>query len=225
MESPKHKGTTVNYTASFCRALAYAATAHHSQHRKSTNIPYISHLLGVAAIVLDAEGDETEAISALLNDVVEDQPLVAGGGRGRLEDVKFQFGDKVAKIVEALSDWVSADITDKKDDTSYIDRKIAYHNHLRAEADKSVLLVSAADKLHNARAMEADFDKIQGELWSRFNGTGEQILWNYDTLIEIYVAAIEDSRRTSIVEQLAGTVARLRMKSGFAASTAPSRPS
>jgi len=214
----------VNYTDSFCRALAYAATAHHNQHRKSTKIPYISHLLGVAAIVLDAEGDETEAISALLHDVVEDQPLADGGGRGRLADVTFHFGDKVAKIVEALSDWVSADITEKKEVTSYIDRKIAYHNHLRTETDKSVLLVSAADKLHNARAMESDFDKIKGELWSRFNGTAEQILWNYDQLIEIYVAAVSDSRRDSIVEQLTGTVGRLRTKCGITASAVPSRP-
>jgi (p)ppGpp synthase/HD superfamily hydrolase len=211
------------YTDSFCSALSYAAAAHRLQHRKGSSVPYISHLLGVAAIVLDAEGDETEATAAVLHDVVEDQPLPEGGGRGRLDDVKSKFGNNVAAIVEALSDWVSADITEKKENSSYIDRKTAYHEHLRFETDKSVLLVSAADKLHNARAMESDFDKIGDQLWKRFNGTREQILWNYYELIAIYYAAVEDSRRAMIVDLLAGTVERLRAKSGSIKPTALSR--
>ena len=178
-------------------------------------MPYVSHLLGVAAIVLDAGGDETEAIAAVLHDVVEDQPLPEGGGRGRLDDVRSNFGHNVATIVEALSDWVSEDIAEKKEISRYIDRKIAYHEHLRSETNKSVLLVSAADKLHNARAMESDFDAIGNDLWQRFNGTREQILWNYYQLIAIYYGAVEDSRRAKIVDLLAGTVERLRAKSGF----------
>ena len=203
----------MSYTESFSSALAYAADAHKQQRRKGSSVPYISHLLGVTAIVLDAMGDETEAIAAVLHDVVEDQPLAEGGGRGRLADVRAKFGDHVATIVEALSDWVSEDVTEKKEDASYIDRKTAYHKHLSLEKDKSVLLVSAADKLHNARAMESDFDAIGDELWRRFNGTREQILWNYDQLIAVYKAAVEDRRRDTIVDPLASTVERLRAKS------------
>lgn len=203
----------MNYTDSFCRALAYAGEAHMQQRRKKTTIPYISHLLGVTAIVLDAGGDETEAIAAVLHDVVEDQPLQDGGGRGRLADVRSKFGEHVAKIVESLSDWISSDISEKKENLSYLDRKIAYHEHLKSEKDKSVLIVSAADKLHNARAMESDFDRIGEELWTRFNGSSEDILWNFEQLISIYRAAVLDDRRTPIVENLAKTVERLKSKS------------
>ena len=208
----------MTYSDLFCNALAYAAEAHKEQRRKRTSIPYISHLLGVTAIVLDAGGDETEAIAAVLHDVVEDQPLQEGGGKGRLADVRARFGDHVAKIVESLSDWVSSDINKKKENSSYADRKITYHNHLRLEADKSVLIVSAADKLHNVRAMETDFNRIGDELWDRFNGSREQILWNFEQLIAIYRTAVLDDRRAPIVEELATTVERLKSK------PAPSTP-
>jgi (p)ppGpp synthase/HD superfamily hydrolase len=198
----------------FGRALEYAAEAHKTQSRKASGIPYISHLLGVAAIVLDAGGTETEAIAAVLHDVVEDQPFADGGGRARLADVRAKFGDHVASIVEALSDWISEDGSQQKSASGYENRKAVYHEHLRAERDKSVLLVSAADKLHNARAMEADFDNIGPELWKRFNGTPEQIFWNYDQLIAIYGSAIDDPRRAAVVGPLAETVARLKAKSG-----------
>jgi (p)ppGpp synthase/HD superfamily hydrolase len=205
----------MNAVESFPEALAYAASAHRQQVRKGSGVPYISHLLGVTAIVLDAGGTESEAIAAVLHDVVEDQPLPGGGGRARLADVRSRFGEGVAAMVEALSDWVSESEFDRKEDSGYLARKTAYHEHLRAQTDKSVLLVSAADKLHNARSMEADFDWAGARLWERFNGTPEQIFWNYDRLIAIYRgSAVEDARRVTIVEPLAETVERLKAKSG-----------
>ncbi len=71
----------------FDHALLFAAQVHRDQDRKKSGIPYISHLLGVASIVLDYGGDEEMAIAALLHDAVEDQ-----GGRPMLKIIEQIFG-------------------------------------------------------------------------------------------------------------------------------------
>src|SRR5271165_3586051 len=83
----------------FDHALLFAAQVHRNQDRKKTGIPYISHLLGVASIVLDYGGDEEMAIAALLHDAVEDH-----GGRPMLKAIEQMFGARVAKIVDGCTD-------------------------------------------------------------------------------------------------------------------------
>src|SRR5439155_2687049 len=61
-------------TDRFVAAFRYAAELHRSQLRKGTDIPYISHLMAVAATVLDQGGDEDQAVAALLHDAIEDHP-------------------------------------------------------------------------------------------------------------------------------------------------------
>src|SRR3954469_2712613 len=79
----------------FDHALLFAAQVHREQERKKSGIPYISHLLGVASIVLDYGGDEDMAIAALLHDAVEDH-----GGRPMLKIVAQLFGPRVATMVD-----------------------------------------------------------------------------------------------------------------------------
>src|SRR5208283_4897891 len=81
------------------RAFRYAAAKHDGQSRKATAVPYLSHLMAVASLVLEAGGDEDMAIAALLHDVVEDC-----GGMPRLREVRKMFGSRVAKIVEGCTD-------------------------------------------------------------------------------------------------------------------------
>ncbi len=81
------------------RAFRYAAEKHAGQTRKLTAVPYLSHLMAVASLVLEAGGDEDMAIAALLHDVVEDC-----GGMPRLREIRKQFGARVAKIVEGCTD-------------------------------------------------------------------------------------------------------------------------
>ena len=81
------------------RAFRYAAEKHAGQTRKQTAVPYLSHLMAVASLVLEAGGDEDLAIAALLHDVVEDC-----GGMPRLREVRKMFGPRVAKIVEGCTD-------------------------------------------------------------------------------------------------------------------------
>ena len=83
----------------FHEAYLYAARMHDGQTRKKTGVPYISHLMSVSALVLEAGGSEDLAIAALLHDVVEDC-----GGTPVLEDVRRRFGPRVARIVEGCTD-------------------------------------------------------------------------------------------------------------------------
>jgi len=161
-------------TIRFDRALTYANDAHCDQCRKGTEIPYVSHLLAVASLVLEDGGDEDEAIAALLHDAVEDQ-----GGSERLNDIRVQFGDRVAAIVESCSD------TDIQPKPPWRQRKERYLLHLR-DADPSALRVSAADKLHNLRCILSDWKSIGDQLWERFNATKEDLLWYYSELVKTF---------------------------------------
>ncbi|HPT87334.1 MAG TPA: HD domain-containing protein [Bacillota bacterium] len=161
-------------TSNFEKALTYAHRAHAGQVRKGSGVPYISHLLAVAALVLEAGGNETEAIGALLHDAVEDQ-----GGRERLEEIRKEFGSEVAAIVEGCSDAFE---TPKPE---WWERKRKYLAHL-PEASPSVIKVSVADKLHNARTFLADYREIGEALWSRFKTGKEGMLWYYQEIIQVY---------------------------------------
>jgi len=161
------------YTA----ALAFAAELHAAQERKGSGTPYVAHLLSVSALVLEDGGDEDQAIAALLHDSVEDQ-----GGRPTLERVRARFGDRVAAIVEACTD---ADTVPKP---PWRARKEAYVAHIRT-APPEVRRVSSADKLHNARAILADYRTMGDALWSRFTGGREGTLWYYRALVDAFTAA------------------------------------
>ena len=163
-------------TERYADAVAYAATAHAAQRRKGTDIPYIAHLLAVSGSVLEAGGDEDQAIAGLLHDVVEDQ-----GGLPRADDVRARFGDRVADIVLGCSDSTTED---RKDKLPYAERKATHIAHLR-EASDDVLLVTAADKLHNARAIHTDLMIDGPDMLARFNGTAEQVVWYYDSILKV----------------------------------------
>ena len=164
-------------TDRFDRALVYATHVHAGQVRKGTSIPYVSHLLAVAAIVLEYGGDEDLAIAALLHDSVEDQ-----GGVPRLEDVRSRFGDRVANVVEACSDSL-ADTDRGEPKADWTTRKTAYLEHLRTAKDDA-LRVSLADKVHNARAILRDLRNpdVGASVWLRFSRPRADTLWYYRSL-------------------------------------------
>ncbi len=155
-------------------ALAYATRLHARQMRKSTTIPYVSHLLSVCALVLEDGGDEDQAIAALLHDAVEDQ-----GGAPRLEEIRGRFGNRVATIVAGCTD---SDVVPKP---PWRERKERYIAHLR-HASRDVLRVSRADKLHNARSILSDLRHQGDTVWHRFTASRQSVLWYYDALLEAY---------------------------------------
>jgi (p)ppGpp synthase/HD superfamily hydrolase len=165
----------------FHRALTDAEQYHHDQLRKGTNIPYFSHLLAVCSLVLEAGGTETEAIAALLHDAPED-----AGGAPVLAAIEQKFGSAVGAIVRACSDALPSKGADKPE---WRPRKEAYISHLRT-ADASTMLVSAADKLHNLRAIQSDHRDLGDAIFERFSAPKNKrssVLWYYHSLYDVYV--------------------------------------
>ncbi len=190
------------YSERFDDALLYASNLHRDQKRKGGDTPYVTHLLGVASIVGENDGTEDEVIAALLHDAVEDHPR---DGATKKEIVE-RFGGNVAGIVDGCSD------TDVEPKPAWLERKEAYIAHV-AGASESVRLVSAADKLHNARAILADLRTLGDELWGRFKGGKDDTLWYYRELVGRFQAA----GTNAIVEELAlvvGEIERLARKEG-----------
>ena len=167
----------LSYGEKFEEALLYAARLHRDQTRKGTDTPYVTHLLAVASIIGESGGTENEVVAALLHDAPEDR-----GGKERLQDIRKRFGDEVAEIVAGCTD------TYEDPKPEWRPRKEAYVAHV-ATAPASVQLVSAADKLHNARSILADLRSRGDELWDRFTGDKEGTLWYYRALVEAYSGA------------------------------------
>ncbi len=158
----------------FDDAFLYAHEAHRDQLRKKTNRPYISHLMGVASLVLQYGGDEEQAMAALLHDVVEDC-----GGAPRLKEIREKFGERVARIVDGCTD------SDEIRKPPWLERKQQYLERVRGEPEE-VLLVSAADKLYNMREILMDVRELGSGVWERFKGRREGSLWYYHGLIEAF---------------------------------------
>ena len=181
----------------FEKALTYATRIHGGQLRKKTRIPYIAHILGVAAIAMEYGANETEAIGALLHDAVEDC-----GGAKRLRDIERKFGKDVAKIVEGCTD------TDQTPKPPWRDRKKAYVAHVR-NAPMSTKLVSASYKLHNVRAILMDYRQEGERLWCRFNAGKQGALWYYRALVN----ALNGKRIQPLVQELDRTLSQLELLS------------
>ena len=161
-------------TSRFETAFSFAFQLHNDQYRKGSPVPYVSHLLAVTAIVIENGGSENQAIAALLHDAVEDQ-----GGYATLQKIKGMFGSEVAEIVEGCTDA----FTDPKPE--WEGRKKAYLNKLKQSSD-SILLVSLADKVHNARSITRDLQLKEKDIWVILKGGKEGTLWYYQSLVEIF---------------------------------------
>jgi GTP pyrophosphokinase len=162
------------YSPQFEAALIYALHLHADQNRKNSEIPYITHLMAVASLVAEFGGDEEQVIAALLHDAVEDQ-----GGNPTLEAIRTRFGQRVARLVDGCTD---SDVTPKP---PWRQRKEDYIERVKTE-EEDVLLVSAADKLHNSRTIVADLRQQGPAAFEKFRGGHDGTLWYYRTLLEVY---------------------------------------
>jgi len=186
-------------TARFDEAFTYAHKVHGDQVRKGNGAPYMGHLMGVTAIVLDDGGSEDEAIGALLHDAAEDH-----GGRPRLEEIRSKFGDAVAAIVEDCTDsWE----TPKR---PWMERKRDYIKHAHALGPSS-LRVSAADKVHNAYAILRDLRNTGDDVWGRFNAPADDVLSYYESLVR----AFRQSGGGKLVDELERIVRGIQREMGY----------
>jgi (p)ppGpp synthase/HD superfamily hydrolase len=189
----------------FASALSFAAQLHATQLRKGTQVPYVSHLLAVAALAIEFGANEDEAIAALLHDAIEDQ-----GQHHTKRRLGELFGAIVLQIVVECSD------TEEVPKPPWRDRKRRYHEHVRT-ASPSARLVSMCDKLHNARSLIADLrGGDHAWVWGRFNAGRDDTLWNYRELLGAYreaSAAAPDPRLTGLLDELARAVDELERAS------------
>lgn len=187
------------FSSRFIAALGYAARVHSRQIRKRTERPYIGHLLSVTSIVIEYGGDEEMAIAALLHDAVEDQ-----GGMPRLREIRRKFGKRVAHIVDGCTDSY------EQPKRPWLERKRGYIERLVNES-ADTRLVSAADKLSNARETLHEVRVHGNEVFERFEGKKDGTMWYYRTLVQAFRQAgvnplVEDLDR--VVTELENLVDR-----------------
>jgi (p)ppGpp synthase/HD superfamily hydrolase len=191
----------LHLTSQFTSAIDYARQIH-VNYRKGTNVPYMAHLLGVASLVMGETGHisfsvtEEMVIGALLHDAVEDE-----GGLPRLRDIEANFGKEVARIVKGCTDSFEEDPSKKQE---WKKRKASYIKRLKKEPP-STLLVSAADKLYNARAILQDYREVAGKIWERFKRGRKEQLWYFRELLNVY----EGRGSNRLVEELKRVVGEL----------------
>jgi (p)ppGpp synthase/HD superfamily hydrolase len=158
--------------------------------RKGTSIPYMSHLLAVASLVMEDGGDDDQVAAALLHDAAEDQ-----GGEATLSTIRSEFGDVVESIVRACSDSIE-DVGVEK--APWRERKERALQHVGSAPEKA-LIVIAADKLHNLRSIAADLAFTGPSVWDRFNAGQQDILWYYDSMHAALASRIPASRSVRLL--------------------------
>ena len=188
-------------SARYKDAMLFAARLHENQTRKGTEVAYLTHLMSVSALVMENGGDEDDGIAALLHDALEDQsegyeseylvePLK--GRQALKRDIELRFGPRVLAVVVGCTDDEGYEKPPKNERGSVADwrqRKVAYIEHLECTANTSLLRVSCADKLHNARTILLDLHELGEVLWSRFrSGNRENTLWYYQSLASSFRA-------------------------------------
>jgi (p)ppGpp synthase/HD superfamily hydrolase len=196
----------------FDEALLYASRHHRAQLRKGSQVPYMTHLMSVSALVMEHGGSEDQAIAALLHDAVED--AAPGTGGAVLAEIQSRFGNVVADIVRACSDGLDAD---GNRSGTWAERKRPYVAGLAHKA-LDALLVTAADKTHNGRCIAADVRRYGRGFWSTFNASRDELLWYY-TSVERAVA--ERLPGSSIADALHRAVDELLAAAGTERSAVP----
>lgn len=192
-------------TDKFSKAVSVANYAHYDQTRKGTTIPYIAHPLAVASLAIEFGANEDQAIAALLHDAIED------GGAEYEQIILQNFGESVLAMVQGCTDGVSDANGEKAD---WWERKSAYLDHLEKAAD-DVLLVSGADKLHNARAIVIDLREVGPAVFDRFKAGMKGTLWYYRSLADIFMR-----RGLPMAKQLEAAVSEMEKLSVFDAEYA-----
>jgi GTP pyrophosphokinase len=192
-------------TEKFSRAVDVANYAHYDQTRKGTTIPYIAHPLAVASLAIEFGATEDQAIAALLHDAIED------GGAEYEQIIRQNFDESVLAMVQGCTDGVPDANGEKAD---WWERKSSYLEHLEKASD-DVLLVSGADKLHNARAIVGDLQEIGPAVFDRFKAGMKGTLWYYRSLADIF-----SRRGTPMAKQLELAVSQMEKLAVFDAEYA-----
>ena len=182
------------------QAFDLAVRSHGNQKRKGTGIPFIAHPMAVASLVIEAGGSDHVVAAALLHDVVEDTKTTE-------DQIRCIFGNHIGDLVMAVThikiDWKKLK-TAKEIAEALRESRLKYFERIRS-LGLEVQLLSAADKLHNARSIYADLRAVRDEhrdiavpkdysnriaaydaIWNRFRGGRDGTIWYYTELAKVY---------------------------------------
>jgi (p)ppGpp synthase/HD superfamily hydrolase len=192
-------------TSRFDDAYRYVADLHRQDRRKGTDVPYLTHLLSVASLVLEDGGDESQGMAALMHDAAEDHPT-ADGPSGRIEHIRSRFGSEIADLVAFCTDHfeVVAPSTEI--------RKDRYVAHLREAENLAGLRISLADKLHNARSILRDLHVHGDAVWDRFNTGAAFQLHYYLGLVEAFRSRAQIGFTSPMLDELDEVVAAIEAR-------------
>jgi (p)ppGpp synthase/HD superfamily hydrolase len=186
----------MEYSPRIVEAFALTYDLHRTQIRKGSHVPYITHLMGVAAVVGRHGGDEDQFIAALLHDAVEDQ-----GGQETLDLIRRKFGEKVAEYVAGASD------SDTEPKPPWQERKEKFIAFARTAGPRQKLII-AADKLHNARSIISDLGERGNDVWKMFKNGREGTLWYYTEMVH----ALSYNWSHAVLRELADAVDQMHRR-------------
>ncbi|OIO54799.1 hypothetical protein AUJ46_02320 [Candidatus Peregrinibacteria bacterium CG1_02_54_53] len=157
---------TTSLTPRIRKAMELATSVHGTMKRKVDGLPYMTHPMAVFQMLSEWEADEDTQIAGLLHDVLEDAP-------GNLQEkyrkeIKEQFGQRVLALVES--------VTEEDKSLPWRERKERYLAHLK-KADRSSLLITCADRIHNSESLVSSLKKEGEAVWKKLNAPKQQQLW------------------------------------------------
>ena len=146
--------------------------------RKSSTIPYIVHPLDVTSTFMKNNAPEHVVIAELLHDVVEDEDCT-------LSDIRDEFGDDVAALVDEASEPEELINADRGKSKTWPERKAHTIDFIK-NAGRNMKLLSCADKLANIRDIIRDYDRLGDGVWDIFNASKDSVAWYYTSMLDAF---------------------------------------
>lgn len=149
------------------KAIVYATKAHEGQKRKNSDEAYVEHTKRVANILQEAGFRDEVVIAGVLHDTVEDTFVT-------IEDIRDEFGEDVAKLVNAHTEDKTLSWEERKEHTISV-----VQNGL-----PEVQALIVADKLDNLQSVKSKYDEIGERVWDAFKRGKEQQAWYNRSVLE-----------------------------------------
>lgn len=166
----------MTFTPTIERAIRRASLLHNGQVRKAEkDLPYITHLFSVAALLSTYASKEEVIIAGLLHDTLEDTPYTE-------KELEEEFGTSVREIVESVTE--ATHYEKEKIAFSWKERKERYLKKLKV-ANAEALMVAAADKIHNLQTIIDDYKKHGSSIWKNFRSKLSDQMWFFGEVLLI----------------------------------------